>query len=295
MIEHTRDASGRPVRIVVLGAGGFVGSAAVERLRRDNIAVSALTRAELDLLDAGSSERLGSLLKPTDALLVIAARAPCKTPLMLEENIRMMRAVCDALAKQPVDHVVYISSDAVYADSSAPLTEQSCAEPGSLHGAMHLTREIMLRSVVGKSPYAILRPTLIYGARDPHNGYGPNQFRRKVQRGEDIVLFGGGEELRDHVLIDDVAEICVQTLYRRSAGILNVATGAVTSFHDIATQIAAMYSPAPVVRTTPRSGPMPHNGFRAFDTADIHRAFPDLKLKPLAEGLSRAAAETASS
>src|SRR5271170_7336690 len=101
MLEHTRDAFGRPIRVVILGAGGFVGSAAVERLRQDHIAVSALARTELDLLGAGSSARLGSLLDPTDALLVIAARAPCKTPSMLEENIRMMRAVCDALAKQP--------------------------------------------------------------------------------------------------------------------------------------------------------------------------------------------------
>jgi UDP-glucose 4-epimerase len=295
MLEHTRDGSWRPTRVVILGAGGFVGSATAERLKRDRTQVCAIGRAELDLLAGGAADRLAALLEPTDALLVISALAPCKNPAMLEDNIRMMRAVCDALAKKPVDHVVYISSDAVYADSSGPLTEQSCAEPGSLHGAMHLTREIMLRSVIGQSPYAILRPTLIYGARDPHNGYGPNQFRRKAQRGEEIVLFGGGEERRDHVLIDDVAEICVQTLYRRSKGVLNVATGAVTSFHDIATAIAAMATPAPAVRTTPRNGPMPHNGYRAFDNAACRAAFPDLKITMLAEGLRRVAAEPAAS
>jgi UDP-glucose 4-epimerase len=292
MLEHTRDASSRPARVVVLGAGGFVGSAVVERLKSDRTAVLPLTRIELDLLDASCADRLASLLTPTDALLIIAARAPCKTPLMLEENIRMMRAVCDALGKRPVDHVVYISSDAVYADSSAALTEHSCAEPGSLHGAMHLAREIMLRSAVGRSPYAILRPTLIYGTRDPHNGYGPNQFRRKAERGEDIVLFGNGEELRDHILIDDVADICARTVYRRSDGVLNVATGAVASFHDIAVQIAGMFAPSPAVRTTPRNGPMPHNGFRAFDTAARSSAFPDFKITMLPEGLRRVAAAT---
>ena len=30
----------------------------------------------------------------------------------------------------------------------------------------------------GGVPVGILRPTLVYGANDPHNGYGPNRFRR---------------------------------------------------------------------------------------------------------------------
>jgi nucleoside-diphosphate-sugar epimerase len=287
MLEHTRDTSWRPARVVILGAGGFVGSALTERLKPEKAAVCALGRSTIDLLDPASSERLASLLQPEDALVVISARAPCKTPAMLEENVKMMRSVCEALSKRPVDHILYVSSDAVYADSSRPLTEISCAEPGSLHGAMHLAREIMLRSVAGTSPCAIVRPTLIYGTRDPHNGYGPNQFRRKARRGEEIVLFGCGEELRDHVLIDDVAEICARTLFRRSTGILNVATGSVVSFYDIAMQIAAMFSPAPAVRTTQRNGPMPHNGFRAFDTAACREAFPDFHVTLLEEGLRR--------
>ena len=26
---------------------------------------------------------------------------------------------------------------------------------------------------------SIFRPTLVYGANDPHNGYGPNKFKEK--------------------------------------------------------------------------------------------------------------------
>src|SRR5256885_1405531 len=76
-----------------------------------------------------------------------------------------------------------------------------------------------------KAPLAILRPTLLYGAEDPHNGYGPNRFRRLANAGADITLFGEGEERRDHVLIDDLAEIVLRVLKRRSTGTLNIATG----------------------------------------------------------------------
>ena len=53
---------------------------------------------------------------------------------MLIENMVMARAMVHALAAVPLAHVVNISSDAVYADSDRPLTETSCASPGSLHG-----------------------------------------------------------------------------------------------------------------------------------------------------------------
>ncbi len=71
----------------------------------------------------------------------------------------------------------------------------------------------------------MLRPTLIYGAADPHNGYGPNRFCRLAAAGEEIVLFGEGEERRDHVAVEDVAEIAFRVLMRRSRGVLNLATG----------------------------------------------------------------------
>jgi nucleoside-diphosphate-sugar epimerase len=138
----------------------------------------------------------------------------------------------------------------------------------------------MFRAEV-KAPLAILRPTLIYGAADPHNGYGPNRFRRLASSGEPIVLFGEGEERRDHVHIDDVAELVVRVLFRRSKGMLNVATGTVHSFRQIAERFSKN------IKATPRSGPMPHNGYRSFDPAGTRKAFPDFRYTPLDEGLKR--------
>jgi nucleoside-diphosphate-sugar epimerase len=126
---------------------------------------------------------------------------------------------------------------------------------------------------------------LLYGAADPHNGYGPNRFRRLAAAGQEIVLFGEGEERRDHVLIDDVAEIIWRVLARRSRGILNIATGKVTSFRQIAERIAGMAAPTVAIRTSPRSGPIPHDGYRAFDIAACQAAFPDFVYVEIDEGL----------
>src|SRR6185312_280642 len=286
MFEHGTAGAVAPTRVVILGARGFVGAATERALVARGIPVRALGRGEVDLLAADAATRLAGALRPDDSLVVISARAPVKDVAMLGENVRMMEAVCHALSSMMPQHVVYVSSDAVYRDSAQPLSEDSCAEPASLHGAMHLVREVMLKSTV-TAPLAILRPTLIYGARDPHNGYGPNRFRRLAAAGKEIVLFGEGEERRDHVLVDDVADLILRALMHRSRGTLNAATGEVVSFRDIAEQIARLAAPPVAVRSSPRVGPMPHGGYRAFDPAGTRQAFPDFRYMRPSEGFAR--------
>jgi UDP-glucose 4-epimerase len=288
MLHHHNATPRMPGRTIILGAGGFIGGAIVRKLGDSGAAALGLGRKELDLLDGAAAEKLASLLRADDALVVVSARAPCKTPAMMLENIKMMAPACEALTKQPVAHVVYVSSDAVYADGPLPLTEASPAAPTSLHGAMHLAREQMLLAAGGATPLAILRPTLVYGAGDPHNGYGPNKFRRQANRGEPIVLSGEGEERRDHVDVDDIAEIIRLVLAHRSAGVLNIATGTVASFRALADKAVALSPRKVEIKTSPRTGPMPHNGYRPFDPAATGLAFPDFHYTALDAGLARA-------
>lgn len=286
MLEHRNTIQKVPARTVVLGAGGFVGKAAADRMEGDGATVLRLGRQSIDLLAADAAEKLAALLRPDDALVVVSALAPCKNTAMLADNIRMMDAICRALQNRPVDHLVYISSDAVYADSPDPLTEASILQPDSLHGMMHAAREVMLRSTLGETPFAVLRPSLLYGAADPHNGYGPNQFRRKAFAGDEILLFGEGEERRDHVLIDDVAELVRLVLLHRSEGALNIATGVVASFREVAEMVVRQFDPAPQIGSRPRVGPMPHNGYRPFGIAACNAAFPEFSYTPLADGIA---------
>ncbi len=285
MLTHLQLSPKNPSRVVILGAGGFVASAVERRLRDAAIPVLALPRTTLDLKLDKAGERLASYLRPDDALLFAAANAPVKNEEMLVANIQMGAAVCQALRASPVQHVIYISSDAVYADSDQPLTEQSCAQPASLHGAMHLTREVMLYNSVADT-LCILRPTLIYGADDPHNGYGPNQFCRLAAAGEDIILFGNGEERRDHVWVEDVAKIVTRVLLFQSIGCLNIATGKVHSFREIAELVCQLFSDQVEVTARARIGQMPHNGCRPFNTVATANTFTDFDFVTIDNGLA---------
>jgi UDP-glucose 4-epimerase len=74
------------------------------------------------------------------------------------------------------------------------------------------------------------------------------------------VLFGEGEELRDHVLIDDAAELIQDVLHRRSHGVLNIVSGHVVSFREIAERTVALLGSKPAMTASLRSGPMPCGG-----------------------------------
>ena len=287
MLTHTHAKPVAPKRVVVIGAGGFVGKAIAERLKVADIDVARLTRADVDLLSGDAAAKIASQLREGDSVVAVSAIAPCKTPEMLRDNVVLMTHMVRAFASVPLAHVVNIGSDAVFGDKPLPLTETTPRAPESYHGVMHLAREIMFATEV-KAPQATLRPTLIYGAGDPHNGYGPNQFRRKANKGVSIVLFGEGEERRDHVAVDDVAELALRVLMHRSTGSLNVATGTVTSFRDLAELAVKLSGKAVGVNGSPRKGPMPHNGYRPFDPAATLAAFPDFKYTAVADGMARA-------
>lgn len=290
MLQHLNSRPARPDRVMVVGAAGFVGGAIAARLEGDGTPVLRLSRREIDLLSPGAAAALAARLRPGDVLVSAAALAPCKTPAMLRDNAALAVALVEAASAVELAQLVNISSDAVYADSAQPLTEDSPAAPETLHGVMHLMREGLFRAEA-KAPLVTLRPSLLYGAGDPHNGYGPNRFRRLAVQGEPITLFGEGEERRDHVLIDDLAELAARVIAHRSTGSLNIATGVVTSFRAVAEMTLRLAGKSVPIRTMPRSGPMPHNGYRAFDIAACRAAFPDFRYTALEPGLARALAE----
>jgi nucleoside-diphosphate-sugar epimerase len=292
MLTHQFAQPTAPARAVVIGAGGMVGGAITKALKAAAIPVLPLTRREVDLLAPDAAEKLKALLKPDDAVVFVSAVAPAKNTAQLMTNLRMAEAACQAFAAVPPAHLLYISSDAVYVDDANPVTEHSPVAPSTMHGMMHAARELIFRSEY-RGPLAFLRPTLIYGAADPHGGYGPNRFRRQAAKGEPILIFGEGEEKRDHVAVEDVAQLAVLILKHRSTGALNAVTGVSTSFHDIAQMVASHFSPPGKVASQPRPGPRPHLLHRFFDIGDCYKSFPDFHFERIADGLARVHRELA--
>ena len=272
-------------RAVILGSQGFVGGHLSAHLAEVGVPVLGLSSRDVDLTAPSAVDALAGRLKPDDSLVFVSALTPDKGRdiATMMRNLRMAEYVCAAVAKAPCAHVVYVSSDAVYVDDANPVRETSCASPSSFHGTMHLVRERMLLETTraAKVPLAILRPSLLYGPGDTHNGYGPNRFVRTALADRKITLFGGGEEKRDHVFIDDVSRIIELVLRRRSGGVLNIGTGNAVSFREVADVIASTIGGV-AIEHSPRANPITH---RHFDTTAIASAFPAFRFTPIAGGL----------
>ena len=270
-------------RLIILGSKSFIAKSIIKNLQ-SKIEVLEISRDEIDFSNKKSSLKLHNYISDHDSILFIAAKAPVKNTEMLIYNIEICQNICDVLVNYKLDHVSYISSDAVYKDSDKELSEKSPAEPSSLHGLMHLTREKILESYFYEI-LCIIRPTLIYGDNDPHNGYGPNMFIRRAKNKEDIYLFGKGEEKRDHVWIEDVAEISSNLIIDRYNGIVNITSGKVISFFEIANLIQEKYISLKI-NFLERELPMPHKGYRAFNNDKIKSLYKDFNFKALKDWIS---------
>jgi UDP-glucose 4-epimerase len=283
-LNHTHPLPQPPARVVVLGAGGFLGRHFLQSLTDDDIPVLALGSGEIDLSDAAAGAELKRRLQPGDALVFLSALTPDKgrTSATLMKNLAMARAVIEAGQAVDIAHFVYASSDAVYSFADPLISEATPSVPSDLYGAMHRTRELMLANEV-KSPLALLRFTAVYGAGDTHNSYGPNRFIRQALKDGRISLGGEGEETRDHVYIDDAVALLKSIVMRRSTGMLNVVTGHSVSFRSVAESVAAMAGRGVAIQPTPRQSPITH---RSFDIVNLIRAFPNMRFTPMQEGIA---------
>jgi UDP-glucose 4-epimerase len=284
--SHRGEDSYEIQRVLVIGKSGFVGSELLLSLKTIGIEAIGIGREDVDLTSPMAVTYLGSMVRDSDVVVFASADVPVKSIEQFERNLSMLRNLLDGIRGKKLSQLIYISSDGVFADSQQPLTENSPRGAENLHGLMHTVREVSLENSEFREILCIARPTIIYGAKDPHNSYGPCSFMRLANRAEDIVLFGNGEEERDFIHVSDVATIVTRIIQNRSVGAFNLATGEVHSFFEIAELTQKICSSKSLVVSTPRVGSMPHNGYRPFDITNLKLAFPEFSPITLKVGLN---------
>src|ERR1700722_16093846 len=105
-------------RVLILGNSGFVGSHLERTLAKAGAEVRGFSSKDLNLIHSDSISRLNEVLGPEDTLVVISALTPDRGRDLttLTTNIRMIENVCASLQDRSCAHMLYVSSDAVYAD-----------------------------------------------------------------------------------------------------------------------------------------------------------------------------------
>lgn len=270
-------------RVVLIGGSGFIGKAIEYELLRLQVPVLNIGAKTLNLLESNAELLLREVIQKNDSIVMLAALTPDrgKDTGTFIKNIQMLDPVIKVASDINIEHFVYFSSDAVYGTNEGLISESSPLNPTDLYGAMHLARELMLAKVE-HMPTMILRPTMVYGSTDTHSAYGPNRFLSTSKSENEIALFGDGEELRDHIAVEDVAKITSHILQQKDVGVLNLATGRSLTFKSIANIIESTRKYPISIRNIQRVNKIFH---RHFDATNLLKTFPYYKFKKLEDYL----------
>lgn len=281
MINHLNVNPEAPKRVIVLGGSGFIGKKLCASLS-NNITIDSKS---LDLTKVHASYELAHKIQPTDTVVFLSALGPNRgnSNNNFIDNILMADTVIRAIQKSSCQHLIYISSEAVYGIHQADIDIDTKPAPDTVYGAMHLSRELLLTNELQNSvPLLILRLSQVYGDGCTHNAYGPSRFIKSAVNDKKIDIFGNGEDARDFVHIDDVIAVILHALQHRSIGVANVASGYSVQYRELADFIADKYRDI-IIESQPRKMPAMQ---RTINISELKQAYEKLQFKTVYEAIT---------
>ncbi|MHB1059082.1 MAG: NAD-dependent epimerase/dehydratase family protein [Rhodanobacter sp.] len=243
-------------RILVIGAGGFIGQHLVRALARQGELVIAVSRGKIDFDLPNVETVIAGLREPEDFLpLIIRSRAVAflastSTPGTsaarpmheLMDNLQPVVGLLKALQDHSGVDLLYLSSGGSLYTSTGDIAanETVPVQPRSYHGAGKIAAEYFISAWCSQysGRATILRPS---------NVYGPGQLERagfgivpaalgKIKRSETLDVWGDGSAVRDYLYIDDLVELITTVLARQmsvGAHVVNACSGAGISLNEL--------------------------------------------------------------
>lgn len=302
-----------PGRVIVTGASGFIGAAAVRRLLRDGSSVLALVRpgtdrwrlaplggerlsvAEWDLsraVEARSVDELRAIFRefrPEGVLHAgwIGVRGPSRDEpgqtLNVAITVELVRAAGSAGARR----FVGLGSQAEYGPSDRAIGEEECPRPATMYGAAKLAAGhlcVALSDRLGLSA-AWVRVFSVYGPGERRGALVPDLIRA-LSAGTPFPLTSC-EQRWDYLYEDDAADALARLLGAdRARGFFNLASGVARPLSWAVDVIRAQVAPGAELLVGQVPGRPPSI---VADVSRLRAAIGWEPLTPFEEGVRRTA------
>lgn len=289
-------------KVLLTGAGGFIGRHCLPVLRDAGFEVHALSRTERErghgvqwhaenLFEDGAVERLLAEVRPTH-LLHLAWYAEPGRYWIAPENFQWVRvslALLQAFAAQGGWRVVMAGTCAEYdwrhgwcSEGVTPLT------PATVYGTCKHSLQAMLAAYSRQYELSSAwgRIFFLYGPHE-HPSRLVSSVIRSLLRGEP-ALCSSGEQVRDFMHVADVASAFVALLDSEVQGPVNIASGEAVAIRDVVERISAKLGHPELLRLGARPTPTEEPPLLL---ADVRRLKKDLGWQP-AISLDRGLDET---
>jgi len=293
-------------RVLVTGGAGFVGSHVVlaHLAAGDDVTVIddlssgkadhvppgvPLIRADIRAAEARTLVATGGFTILNHHAAQMDVRRSVADPVFdAQVNVMGLLNLLEGARAGGVRRVVFASSGGtVYGDGPPPPTSETAAKlPMSPYGTAKLTSEYYLATftqLFGLEAVA-LRYSNVYGPRqNPHGEAGVvSIFGRRLLAGEPITIYGDGEQTRDLVYVEDVADANLRAAERPlppldslDARAYNIGTGVETSMNRLAQlMLGAAGSASRVGHAPARPGELRRNAL------DVSKAGRELEWRP---------------
>jgi len=239
------------MRALVTGAAGFIGSHVVRALVARGVKVVAsdrpgatwsslpgspapAAREEADLGANAGAVALASRHRP-DLLVHLAWYARPQDYLTSRENLRSVEAT-NRLVAAALDRgcrrIVGVGTCLEYGASDRPSLETDSAAPDELYSVCkHAARLVAERlTAVGGASFAWARVFHLHGPGEDPRRLVP-MVAGKLRRGEPVNL-SPGDQVRDYLRVEDVADAIAAVAVSDAAGTVNVCSGAPCSLRQ---------------------------------------------------------------
>ena len=291
------------MKVLVTGGAGFIGSHIVEELqgKADVVVLDSLRsgyrsnlaglRAEFIEGDVRDRDAVRRAMRGVDhvfhlAALVSVPESMEKIDECVDINVHGLINVLEAAAEAKVAKLCFSTSAAIYGDNPVvPKVETMFPEPKSPYAVTKLDGEYYAGLFTRERGLACacLRYFNVFGPRqDPKGAYAAAVpiFITKALAGEDLTVYGDGEQTRDFIYVKDVVAANLHFALDSSAvGVFNIARGGRITVNDLAETIVRLTgSKSRIVHLDDRPGDVKHSmacvdkaaqaGYRAGHTFD---------------------------